>query len=266
MKVIVKIVQSEEFKDEIKSIKSDGRVLQKSSLIALNPFLDQQEILRVGGRLKHATVRGTSKHLIIVPSSHHFTLLIIKYYHEKLFHAGTQTTLNAIREEFWPIFAKSQVKKTIRICVKCRKAHPTPSHQIMGQLPPARINVARPFWNAGVDYCGPFYVRDRVRRNSKQYKSYVAIIVCMATKAVHIELVEDLSTESFIAALKRFISRRGRVKNFYSDNGRNFVGADRELQALLHNEEFKESVLESTAVERIVWHFIPARSPYFGGL
>ncbi|XP_029680837.1 uncharacterized protein LOC115246263 [Formica exsecta] len=180
MKVIVKIAQSEEFKDEIKSIKSDGRVLRKSSLIALNPFLDQQEIL------------------------------------------------------------------------KCRKAHPTPSHQIMGQLPPARVNVARPFWNAGVDYCGPFYVRDRVRRNSKQYKSYVAIFVCMATKAVHIEVVEDLSTESFIAALKRFISRRGRVKNLYSDNGRNFVGADRELQALLHNEEFKESVLESTAVKRVI--------------
>lgn len=199
--MIVKIVQNEKFKDEIKAIKSVGSVFRKLRLIALNPFLDQ-EILRVGGRLKHATLQEAVKHPIILPSSHHFTLLVIMHYHEKLFHVGTQTTLNVIREEFWPIFAKYRIKKFIRKCIKCRKANPKPSCQIMGQLPPARINVARPFWNAGVDYCGPFYVRDRVRRNSKQYKSYVAIFVCMATKAVHIELVEDLSTESFIAALK----------------------------------------------------------------
>lgn len=265
-RLIIKIVQLEEFEDDIKAIKREGSVLRKSRLITFNPFLDEQGILRVGGRLKHAELQETFKHPIILPATHHFTLLVIKHYHEMLYHSGTQATLNAIREEFWPIFAKSQVKKIVRKCVKCRKANPTPSRQIMGQLPSVRVNAARPFLNTGVDYCGPFYVRDRVRRNSKQYKSYVAIFVCMATKALHIELVEDLSTETFISALKRFMSRRGKVQNLYSDNGRNFVGADHELQKLFKSEEFKRNVLESATAERIVWHFISARSPHFDGL
>ncbi|XP_011699455.1 PREDICTED: uncharacterized protein LOC105456830 [Wasmannia auropunctata] len=159
------------------------------------------------------------KHPIILLSSHHFTKLVVSYYHKKLFHAGAQTTLSAIREEFWPILAKNLVKRMIRNCVGCRKVNPKASWPIMGQLPAVRVNMARPFWNTGVDYCGPFYVRDRVRRNCKRYKAYVAIFVCMATKAVHIELVEDLTTEAFLAAMKR-----------------------------------------------LDWHFIPARSPHFGGI
>ncbi|XP_011883823.1 PREDICTED: uncharacterized protein LOC105570973 [Vollenhovia emeryi] len=136
----------------------------------------------------------------------------------------------------------------------------------MGELPSVRVNITRPFHNSGVDYCGPFYVRDRVRRNSKKYKAYVAIFICMATKAVHIELVEDLTTESFLAALKRFISRRGKIQNMYSDNGRNFVGADRVLQQTIEDEEFKGAVQEFAANEQMQWHFIPPRSPHYGGL
>lgn len=197
--------------------------------MAFHPYLDSSGILRVGGRLKHAMLSEEFKHPILLPASHYFTKLIIVHHHEKLFHANVQTTLNSIRDEFWPIFAKSRVKKIIRNCAKCRKANPRPSWQLMGELPSVRVTISRPFENSGVDYCGPFYVRDRVRRNSKKYKSYVAIFICMATKAVHIELVEDLTTESFLATLKRFIARRGKLRNLYSDNGRNFVGADREL-------------------------------------
>lgn len=92
------------------------------------------------------------------------------------------------------------------------------------------------------------------------------MFVCMATKAVHIELVEDLTTESFIAALKRFISRRGKIKDMYSDNGTNFVGAERVLQELIKNTKFKDLVQEFATAEQISWHFIPARSPHFGGI
>lgn len=220
----------------------------------------------MGGRLKHAVLAEEFKHPVLLPASHHFTKLVIVYYHEKLFHAGVQTTLNAIREEFWPILAKGQVKKILRNCVKCRKAHPRSSWQLMGELPSVRVNMARPFLNSGVDYCGPFYVRDRIRKNSKKYKAYVAIFICMATKAVHIELVEDLTTESFLAALKRFMARRGKVKNIYSDNEKNFVGADRILQQIFEKEDFKGAVQEFATSENIEWHFIPARSPHYGGL
>ncbi|XP_018357683.1 PREDICTED: uncharacterized protein LOC108757679 [Trachymyrmex cornetzi] len=129
-----------------------------------------------------------------------------------------------------------------------------------------RVSAARPFHNTGVDYCGPFYTRDRIRRNSKKYKTYVAVFICMSVKAVHIELVEDLSADSFIAATKRFIARRGKVANLYSDNGINFVGAEHELRQVFETNEFKNSVQEYAASEQIKWHFIPARSPHFGGL
>lgn len=82
----------------------------------------------------------------------------------------------------------------------------------------------------GVDYCGPIFVRDRVRRNNKQYKAYVSIFMCMVTKAVYIELVEDMTTEAFLGCLKRFTSRRGIPSEIYSNNGRNFIGADHEIQ------------------------------------
>ncbi|XP_020298979.1 uncharacterized protein LOC109863179 [Pseudomyrmex gracilis] len=88
----------------------------------------------------------------------------------------------------------------------------------------------------------------------------------MATKAIHIELVEDLTTESFIAAFKRFVAQREKVRNMYSDNGTNFVGTNREFQALYQNEEFKRDISEFATAEQITWHFIPARSLHFGGL
>lgn len=136
-------------------LRSDKRVQRTSRLIALLLFLDDKGILRVGGRLKHATLPEEAKHPIILPFHHYFTRLIILHYHEKLLHAGVQTTLNSIREEFWPIFARSRIKEILRKCVQCRKATPKPSWQLMGQLPMVRVNSARSFQNTGVDYCRP---------------------------------------------------------------------------------------------------------------
>lgn len=139
----------------------------------------------------------------------------------------------------------------------------------MGNLPVHRLEPGRPFLNSGVDYCGPFTIRESKRRNSKTIKMYVAVFVCLATKAVHLELVSDLSTEAFINALRRFIARRGKVSHMYSDNATNFVGASRELKelyALLDSEEAKSEILEYSVKNQINWHFIPPRAPHFGGL
>ncbi|XP_072763743.1 uncharacterized protein [Anoplolepis gracilipes] len=244
----------------------NNEIARNSRLLALHPYLDGEEVIRVGGRLKHAVLAEGSKHPIVLPASHHFTTLVIVSYHKKLYHAEVQTTLSCIREEFWPIFAKGQVKKALRNCVKCRKAYPKPSWQLIGDLPSVRVNVCRPFLNTGVDYCGLFFVRDRIRKNSKKYKAYIAMFICMVTKAVHIELVEDLTTESFLAALKRLIARRGKVKNIYSDNGKNFVGAERILQQIFENEGWKKAVQNFAINEKIKWHFIPARFPHYDGL
>jgi len=263
---LIKLVQEESWRIEITRLSNKQAIPEGSKLIGLNPHLDEYGLIRIGGRLNHSALSEEVKHPLVIPAKHHITRLIILDQHRRLFHAGVNATLAAIRQEFWPISAKSEIKKYLRECVICCKASPTPVHQLMGQLPEARVNVARPFTKVGVDYCGPIFMRDRVRRNSKQYKAYVAIFVCMATKAIHIELVEDMTTQAFIGSLRRLISRRGIPSEIYSDNGRNFVGAEREIQQMFKKPELEKRINEEAIKEGINWHFVPARAPHFGGL
>jgi len=139
----------------------------------------------------------------------------------------------------------------------------------MGDLPPARLREAIPFSNTGIDFCGPFYVKERKYRNRAKIKTYVSVFICMSIKAIHLELVSDLSTDGFLAAFRRFISRRGLPEHVYSDNGTNFVGANnqlKEIYALLNSEKHKELVNKFSSEHRISWHFIPPHAPHFGGL
>ncbi|XP_018402190.1 PREDICTED: uncharacterized protein LOC108779300 [Cyphomyrmex costatus] len=139
----------------------------------------------------------------------------------------------------------------------------------MGDLPMQRVTLSKPFNSTGVDYCGPIYIREGSRRNSKRLKAFVAVFVCMATKAAHLEVVSNLTTDAFLNAFKRFIARRGKPANVFSDNGTIFTGANRELEelrALCSQEEHQLKVINETAKERINWHFIPPRAPHFGGL
>ncbi|XP_039448158.1 uncharacterized protein LOC120427368 [Culex pipiens pallens] len=137
----------------------------------------------------------------------------------------------------------------------------------MADLPSVRVNQERVFCNVGIDYCGPFHIKGR--RNQPPIKCYICIFVCMATKAAHLELVTDLTTEAFIAALNRFWAKRGYPQNIYCDNATNFVGADRELQRLQRQfeiQQHKSAVVDVSTRLGIQFHFIPPRSPSFGGL
>lgn len=137
----------------------------------------------------------------------------------------------------------------------------------MGNLPKCRVNEYLPFVNVGVDYGGPILVKDRKGRGAKVTKAYICLFVCMSSKAVHLELVSSLTIDGFLNAFKRFISRRGRPSNVYSDNGSNFLGACRQLQELYRFLSAKgDDIAENLVSERINWHFIPCRAPNFGGL
>lgn len=139
----------------------------------------------------------------------------------------------------------------------------------MGNLPAYRVSQARPFLRVRVDFCGPLYIKEKRYRNRQKLKVYVAVYISMSTQAVHLELVTDLTTEAFMASLKRFFSRRGKSSDIYFDNGTNFVGASRkldELYDLLHSTPHKDSMQQSLNQQGISWHFIPPRAPHFGGL
>jgi hypothetical protein len=143
-----------------------------------------------------------------------------------------------------------------------------PASQLMGNLPSLRVNPAHPFLNCGVDYAGPFLIRQGGRQSKTKVKCYAALFICLITKAIHIELVSDLTTESFIAALCRFVARRGRSYNIYSDNATCFKGANNtfcKLRKMLNSDIFREEVNNFMTTEGIRWNFIPPDSPHFGG-
>lgn len=140
----------------------------------------------------------------------------------------------------------------------------------MGDMPEARVTPSRPFLNTGVDFAGPIHLKSRGGRgNIQSIKGYIALFVCRSTKAIHLELVSSLSTEAFIAALKRFIARRGIPSEILSDNGSNFVGAKNELHELYklcQSQNFYTLTSQYLSQNEIRFSFIPPRSPHFGGL
>ncbi|XP_026464229.1 uncharacterized protein LOC113366789 [Ctenocephalides felis] len=240
-----------------------------SKLKPLNPFIDGEGLLRVGGRLEYANISYEQKHPIILPKSHYVTELFLRGEHERLLHAGTQTTLSVVRQKYWPIDGRNTIKKLIHKCVKCARFKAAAAEQLMGSLPVDRVNVKRPFLAVGVDYAGPVMLRASRQRKAPQIKAYIVLFVCMSTKAVHLDLVTELSTEAFIATLKRFVSRRGKCSIIHSDNGKNFVGANKELSDLFKffkAEENKRPLISAVTQLGITWQFTPTYAPHFGDL
>ncbi|XP_058817713.1 uncharacterized protein LOC131681023 [Topomyia yanbarensis] len=138
----------------------------------------------------------------------------------------------------------------------------------MADLPAERVTPCSPFQRVGVDYCGPFSVVYPHRR-CRPVKCFVAVYIFLTTKAIHLEIAADLTTQAFLASLKRFSARRGKPELIMCDNAKNFVGAKRELdelRKLFHNQQFQNTVAKEAADDRIEFRFIPARSPNFGGL
>ncbi|XP_063837161.1 uncharacterized protein LOC135086305 [Ostrinia nubilalis] len=196
------------------------------------------------------------------------TALLIADAHHQTLHGGPQLTLNYLQNKYYIIGAKQLVKTHVRKCVDCVKNKGQTYQQLMGQLPAVRVTPARPFLRSGVDFAGPIQIRTTRGRGYKSYKGYICLFVCMATKAVHVEAVSELTSHGFLQAFKRFVARRGPCSDIWSDNGTNFVGAAAEIQKLFSNE--KDSILpeiaEQLANNNTTWHFIPPHAPNFGGL
>lgn len=263
---LAKLAQEDSFPTE-RRILLQGESITNGKLAALNPFIGQDDLIRIDGRLRNSEFHSDKRHPIVLSADHQFTRLLFKNEHVTLLHAGPQLLLSSIREQFWPIGGRNLARKTVHDCIKCFRSDPKQSTTPMGELPKSRVSQTMPFHNTGVDYAGPFIVRDRKGRGSKTSKAFVCLFVCFATKALHLELVSNLTSEAFIAALRRFSARRGKPAHIYSDNGMNFVGANRELrelaQLLTDNAESIEKTINEIGIS---WHFIPAHSPHFGGL
>ncbi|GFT55034.1 integrase catalytic domain-containing protein [Trichonephila clavipes] len=237
-----------------------------SSVPSLNDAVPEE---RVGGRLRHANLAYGHKHPILLPKRHILTYLIVRHYHEILLHAGTQLVQSCIQEQYWIIGARDVIRHLIRKCIKCCKVRASITNQMMSDLPSSRISPAPAFMSCGVDYAGPFQIKTIKGRGSKSFKAYIALFVCFTTRAIHLELVTDLSVDAFIAALKRFISRRGKCSDIYSDCGSNFVGARRKLmefEKLAKSDNYNQNVSKFLTDNGIKWHQNVPGAPHMGGL
>lgn len=253
--IMIKHVQQTIFSREIKQVESNLPCLKPFRKLAL--FLDQEGVLRVGGRLRHSQESFEMKHPILLPQDHQLTLLLIQQYHNKYLHPGATTLHSLLVQQFWILSAKRAINRCISRCHRCSRHNPKPYTPLMADLPKYRVSEVKPFLHTGVDYAGPFTITFGRRRGGKTQKAYLCLFICLAIKALHLELVSDLSSEAFIAAFRRFVARRGQCLHLYSDNGTNFVGANRQLI------ELSKKAAGALALQ---WHFNPPSAPHFGGL
>ena len=227
----------------------------------LNPVLDDG-VVRVGGRLATAPVEYNQRHPIILCTESHMTELIVKHYHETVGHSGVGHTFTALRARYWIHGGSVAVRGVLGKCLSCRRNFKPCEQQIMADLPTARLSVGRPpFFHTGVDLFGPFLVK----QGRSVVKRYGCIFTCMTVRAVHLEVVHSLSADSFISALRRFVSRRSNVAHLHSDNGSNFTGVDR---ILLHESirDWNQHQIGGFLLQReIEWHFNTPLASHFGG-
>jgi len=241
---ILKLLQSKAFEKEMKILRScasDGSAVDRnlakqrncsmkttSSLYRLDPFLDSHGILRLGGRIKRANVPHNLKHPVILPKKSHITELIIQHCHHQVEHQGRGITLNSLRSNgYWVIGGSSVVGNLISKCVPCRKLRGPVSEQKMADLPEERLQPSPPFTYCAVDYFGPWLIKE----GRRELKRYGVLFTCLASRAIHLETANALTTDAFINALRRFLSRHGRTRLVRSDRGTNFVGAKSELES-----------------------------------
>ncbi|KAL0803272.1 hypothetical protein ABMA28_017250 [Loxostege sticticalis] len=257
----IKESQRRTFSADINFIKTHGHVDSSSSLRQLNPFLDSQDQLRVGGRIDAADIDYDAKHPIILHPSDHFVKLLLQRIHEDSFHSGRERVLNEARKRFWILRGRNAVKKTFHDCQVCKIRRAKALPPLMGQLPDFRVKEGgRPFTHTGVDYFGPMLVKI----GRRQEKRWGVIYTCLVVRAVYVDLVADLTASSAILSLRRFIARRGCPAVIFSDNATTFRGADRELKQAVLNMDQSE-LLRFTSTRSIEWRYISPNAPHMGG-
>lgn len=262
--LLIKIAQQQSFPSEINTLKLGNSLTLKSNLLQLAPFVDNTGVLRVGGRLDNSDCDFNKKHPALLNGKHHFTKMLMENEHLRLFHAGPQLLLSSFREQFWPISGRILARSIVRKCILCTRLRGRTVEPLMGNLPADRVNQNYPFQVCGTDFAGPIYISSKKGRGNKITKCYLCLFICFSTKALHLEIVSDLTSNAFILSLKRLIGRRGKPHTIHCDNGSNYIGANNELGRVLKSS--LNSLYEFSNNEGIQFVFNPPYSPTFGGV
>ena len=258
-------VQEKCYGDVIKSIKKGKKCNLKEQL---NLIIDDHGLLRCRGRYENAELTQGARCPKLLPTAEYYTRLIIKDFHSKTMHSGVSQTLARTRMQYWIPQGRLQVKKVINNCKVCRRIEGGPFP--MPKMPPwpkERVAQSFPFEYTGLDYLGPFYVKIYTEDSNQPAvkKVWVCLFTCVAVRAIHLELIEDLSAQEFLLGLRRFIARRGMPRQIVSDYAKQFKTArvvlNRAWSEVLSSSEVNDYVVK----QGIHWKFIVDLAPWMGG-
>lgn len=238
--------------------------VSSKSLSKLSPFIGADSVIRVGGRLSHSLLTYDCKHPVLIAKDSHFARLLCERWHKLTCHSGPRVMAAMITRYYWVVALRSVLHGVMSRCIVCVRLNARPIQPLMADLPAARVQQCRPFARVGVDFAGPLQMRELKLRKSRTLKIYIAVFVCFTVKAIHLEVVTELSTNAFMSAFDRFVARRGLPSDIYSDCGTNFVGANKQLHALINSPEGQVAVANGRPI--CEWHFNPPGAPHFGGL
>ena len=243
---IIKMSQNQLFHSEIDALRSstkDISLAKSSSLYQLDPFIDENGLLRVGGRLGKSKLNRDAVHPVLLPKKNEITTAIFQWCYKTVAHDGRGLSLNQLRQSgFWVILGNSICRSIIHYCVTCLRLRGKLGIQKMADLPVDRMIEAPPFTYCGVDMFGRFIIKER----HSEFKRYGILFTCLNSRAIHIEVGNFMDTNSFILALWRFIALRGNVTFMRSGSGSNFVGEAKELgQALKEMDKQVKLFLET---------------------
>ena len=259
--VLIKYVQQTVFSEEYAGLSRAAEVKAGSQLAPLNPKLVDGVIV-ANGRLSRATSLDIqARKPVILPARHHLTSLVVRQYHDSNGHVGVNHVLNALRQRFWIPHGRATVRRILSSCTACRRRKAPLMVQQMAPLLPEQVNGDQPpFTSCGVDCFGPMTVK--CRRSS--VKRWGCLFTCLASRAVHVEVLHSMSANSFVSAFQRFAARRGRPTRMYSDNGTNFVGGERELREAWQEVDV-DDLTRQLADQHVDWVFNPAHASHRGG-
>ena len=252
-------IQTEHYNDIIVSIreKKTNKCQNKLDL-----YVDKQGLLGCGGRLGNAEISEGARHPLLLPKQNKLTDIIIEHCHKKTLHAGVAQTLGSVRQTYWVPHGRSVVKKILRRCKICQRHEGGPYKMpLMPPLPTSRVSESAPFTHTGIDYFGPLFIKNK----TENQKVWVCLFTCLVTRAIHLELLQNMSTEQFLLGFRRFLSRHGKPKEIISDNALQFRLTSETLNDIRSQVVTQSEVTTYIANEGIQWKHIVEFAPWMGG-
>lgn len=264
---VLRASQRNSMPEELALIQAHRLLPKHHKLYPFSPYIDVDGLMKVGGRLEQLDLPHSVKHPVILNWKSHVVNMLVKSIHLKMLHPTMSAAMAAIAYQYYIPRLKPILKSICKKCTQCQRKWARPIHQRMGDLPAIRAELSHVFQNIGVDYAGPVFIFPG--KGIKRVKTYIAVFVCLTTRAIHLELSADATTASFLAVLDRFCGRRGTPSRVWSDNGSNFRGAANELNDImtsLYSNESKDTISRWSGDRGVKWRFQPAGSPHRGGL